>query len=391
MTAQLCPDVIAFAESPAAHPDRWVVMNVAARTCLGVRPEAFDVLAAPDNLEAFAGRTFAVWRIWRFSHVDGLLADPSRFKRDAASWGEPEWVDAATLRALLVEQCILIDDLAAYRARFALKRSLLDRERFGNYHQQLGQHLMAYARVDPVAWWLNQKFTPDLAAIRTDTLYGTVQDRFLDRWLPTRVGPGTSVLDLGCGAGLISRKMAALGARVLGVDPNAEYIRLATARAIGDERFEVRPLGQPGALADLPAASFDVVYMSDALLFYFVPYEADKPVDVQPLIADLKRLLKPGGQFLSLEPHPVFYLLPWLGDADRPFTVMTEYWTSQWRINPPLGRLAKPFLDAGFVINGLEELRADPADPHVDARAARFAAEFPVWLLLEMRPPGANA
>ena len=51
---------------------------------------------------------------------------------------------------------------------------------------------------------------------------------------------------------------------------------------------------------------------------------------------------------------------------------------------------ARQFLDAGFVINGLEELRADASDSHVDERAARFAAEFPVWLLLEMRAPGAN-
>jgi len=365
-------------------------MNVATRTCLGVRPEAFDVIAASGDLDGFVGRTFAIWRIWRFSHVDGLLADPSRFRRDSASWGEPESVDAAKLRILLIEQCILVDDLAAYRARFAPKRSLLDRQRFGNYHQQLGQHLMAYARLDPSAWWLSQKFTPDLGAIRKDTLYGAVQDRFLDEWLPTRIGPGTEVLDLGCGAGLISRKMSALGARVLGVDPNAEYIRLATERALGDERFEVRHPGQPGALDDLPTASFDLIYMSDALLFYLVPYEVDKPLEVESLIADMQRLLKPGGQVLSLEPHPVFYLLPWLGDAERPFTVMTEYWTSQWRINPPLGRLAKPFLDAGFVISGLEELRADPTDPHVDPRARRFAAEFPVWLLLEMRAPGPN-
>jgi SAM-dependent methyltransferase len=390
LTIQLCPDVIAFAESPATHPDRWVVMNVATRTCLGVRPDAFQVIAAPDDLDAFDGRTFDVWRIWRFSHIDGLLADPSRFQRDSVSWGEPEAVNAAKLRTLLLEQCILVDDLAGYRARFAPKRSLLDRQRFGNYHQQLGQHLMAYARLDPSAWWLNQKFTPDLGAIRRDTLYGAVQDRFLDEWLPTRIGPGTEVLDLGCGAGLIARKMSALGARVLGVDPNAEYIRLATERQVGDERFQVRNLGQPGALDDLPTGSFDLIYMSDALLFYFVPYEVDKPLDVKPLIADLKRLLKPGGQFLSLEPHPVFYLLPWLGAADRPFTVMTDYWTSQWRINPPLARLAKPFLDAGFVISGLEELRADAADTQVDERAARFAAEFPVWLLLEMRAPGAN-
>lgn len=360
-------------------------MNVATRMSLGVTPGAFEVMSAPDRGEPFAGRTFDVWRIWRFSHLDGLLADPSRFKRDASTWGDPEQLDYAGLRKLLHEQCILIDDVAAYRARFAPKRSLLDRQRFGNYHEQLGQHLIAFERQDATAWWLKQKFTDDLRSIRKDNLYGAVQDRFLDEWLPTRVGPGTHVLDLGCGAGTIANKMATLGADVLGVDPNADYIRQARERAVGAAKFEKRDLGRPGALDDLPPASFDVVYMSDALLFYFVPYEIDKPLDVRRLVDDLKRLLRPGGCFLSLEPHPVFYLLPWLGAPDRPFTIATEYWNTQWRINPPLARLAKPFLDVGFVISRIEELRADADDPHVDARAAHFAAEFPVWLLLEMQ------
>lgn len=382
---QLCPDVMAFAESPSTHPDRWVLMNVATRTCLGVGPEVFEVMASPGETDAFAGRSFRVWPIWRFSHEDGLLGDPSRFTRDAAAWGEPRIVDHVALRKLFHDQCIFVNDVASYRARFAPKRSLLDRERFGNYHQQLGQHLIAFARQNPATWWLKQKFTADVRAIRRDNLYGAVQDCFLDRCLPARMGPGVRVLDLGCGAGVIANKMAALGATVVGIDPNADYIRVAREHAVAGARFETRPLGTPGALDDLPSASFDVIYMSDALLFYFVPYEADKPVDINLLIADLKRLLTPGGLFLSIEPHPVFYLLPWLGAADHPFTVMTEYWHTQWRINPPLARLTRPFLDAGFAIIGLEELRADPAYPHVDERTARFASEFPVWLMLEMR------
>jgi SAM-dependent methyltransferase len=385
---QLCPDVIAFPESPSTHPERWVLMNVATRGCVGVGPEAFEAIAAPAAGDA-AGRTIRVWDVWRFSHLDGLLADPSRLVRDAATWGAPRQVDEAGLRTLLLDQQILVEDLAAYRARFAPKRSLLDRKHFGTYHQQLGQHLLAFARRDATEWWLAQKFTPDLRAIRRDTLYGAVQERFLDAWLPKRIVEGMEVLDLGCGAGVIANKIAAAGGRVLGIDPNRDYVSLAQAHAVEGARFEARDLAGPDSLQDLADGSFDAIYMSDALLFYFVPYDADKPLDVGALVATLKRLLKPGGLFLSLEPHPVFYVLPWLGAADRPFTVVTEYWTTQWRINPPLGRLVRPFLDQGFVITDLEELRADPADASVDARAAHFAAEFPVWLMLEMRSPSA--
>lgn len=378
--SQLCPDIIAFVESPRTHPDRWVLMNVFSRQCLGVGPEVMAVLASPDVGAAGKYRT---WNIWRFSHIDGLLADPSRFKRDSSTWGDPRSVDHAALIKLLKEQCILIDDFENYRKRFDFKTSLLDRQRFGTYHQELGQQLITVERRDPAAWWLEQKFTPNLSAIRADNLYGAVQDAFLEKWLPQRIKPGLHVLDLGCGAGTIAQKIARLGATVVGVDPNPDYIRLANERVEGDVKFQVLDLNRPDALSALPAASFDYIYMSDALLFYFVPYEPAKPLDLNRFICEVKRLLKPAGKFLSLEPHPVFYVQPWLGDPARPFTFMTEYLHTKWRINPSLGTLTRPFLNAGFTISAVEELSSAPSNTNVEKRAAYFAAEFPVWLLLE--------
>jgi SAM-dependent methyltransferase len=380
--AQPCPDLLCFLESPAAHPDRWVLMNVHTRQCLGVGAEVMAVLAAPDEATSEIYRT---WSIWRFSHVDGLLADPSRFRRDASTWGDPQPVDHATLLELLREHCLIIDDVEVYRARFGVKRSLFDRERVGTYHQQLGQQLLAFERRDPAAWWLQQKFTPDMADIRADTLYGAVQNRFLDQWLPSRIRPGLRMLDIGCGAGVITRKLARLGASVLGVDPNPDYIRIAAERAEGDASFQVLDLAIPGALDVLPAASFDCIFMSDALLFYFVPYDPGRPLDPIRFVADVKRLLKPGGVFLSMEPHPVFYLQPWLGDPARPFTVVTEYLHTRWRINPPLSVLTRPFLESGFVVSGIEEPASNPEDPHIPSRDAVFAGEFPVWLMLELK------
>jgi SAM-dependent methyltransferase len=384
----LCPDVIAFPESPAAAPERWVLMNVFAKTSLGVGPEVFEVLAAlrEDDTLAFEGRTFRTWPIAYFSHMEGLLADPSRFRRDAAAWGEPARMDLAGLVKALRTANVVIDDLAAYRARFQPKKSLLDRDRFGNYHEQLGQQLLVVERKDPTAWWVSQKFTEDLSKIRSDNLYGVVQDRFLDDYLPHVLKPGATVLDLGCGPGVIANKMARLGARVVGLDPNADYIRLATEHAAPGARFEVRDVGKPGVLDDLEPASFDFVYMSDALLFYFVPYAANQRLDVDVLIGDLRRLLKPSGTFLSLEPHSVFYLLPWLGAPERPFTVVTEYSNEpRWRVNPTLSSVIGAFTRGGFAITGMEELRADRSSDAVSVRAAHFASEFPLWQLLEMK------
>jgi SAM-dependent methyltransferase len=68
----------------------------------------------------------------------------------------------------------------------------------------------------------------------------------------TGIGHGTSVLDVGCGAGLFARAAVARGARVTGIDTDPA----AVARAAGevpDGTFVVRDALDP------PAAPFDVV------------------------------------------------------------------------------------------------------------------------------------
>jgi SAM-dependent methyltransferase len=378
---KVCPDIICFPGSPEAYPDRWVLMNVFTRDCLGIGPEVIEFLS---GAEISRKSTYRTWEIWRFSHKDGLLADPSRFCRDAGSWGEVSNMTGESLHELLKEKCILIEDKKKYRARFSPKKSLLDTENLGNYHEQLGQHLLTIERTSPSHWWLAQKFNSDRQEIRDDNLYGAVQKSFLMDWLPRKIKNGQKVLDLGCGPGVITKMIAQLGANVLGVDPNKDFIELAQKEPKG-ARFETRNLDSPNALADIPSHSLDIIFMSDALLFYFVPYQREKPLSVQSLVEEIRRVLKPSGIFLSLEPHPVFFLLPWLGDSDHPFTVVTEYLNAQWRINPPLQKLTTAFLKNGFMISDLEELSANPIFQKVDHKALAFAKEFPLWLALEFR------
>jgi SAM-dependent methyltransferase len=76
-------------------------------------------------------------------------------------------------------------------------------------------------------------------------LYGAVLDA-------TAVGPGTRVLDLGCGAGLFARAAADRGARVTGVDTDPEAIALAAAE-VPEGTFVVRHAQDP------PPGRFDVV------------------------------------------------------------------------------------------------------------------------------------
>lgn len=106
---------------------------------------------------------------------------------------------------------------------------------------------------------------------------------------------GKEVLDLGCGYGLHCRYADGQGARrVLGTDISRKM--LDTAREKTDSaRIEYRQ----AAMEDLsfPDSSFDVVISSLAL--HYVR-------DYRPLVENVFRWLRPGGDFVFSVEHPVF-------------------------------------------------------------------------------------
>lgn len=379
-------DVIFLPESTASHADRWVALNVFARTSFGLSSEVFQVLGKlASDPQAGGEGPFRCWRIEYFSNEAGLLADPSRFRRDVKDWEEVR-LTRPELIAELKKHCILVDDEAAYRNRFKPKRHLLDRENFGNFHQQHGQHMALARRKDPADWWMRQKFSEDQKYVRPDTLYGAIQSKFLEGYTEERIGPGMNVIDLGCGTGVYSNLMAGHGATVLGIDPSEEYLAVARANAVANTRFETMKIGEAGGLDNIPDASADMIFMSDALLFYFLPFYPGQNADIGMLLKDIRRILKPGGSFVSLEPHGVFYLMPWLGAVDRPFVVVTEYLKKSFGIVPPLSWLIQQVTRTGFAITDMHEIA--PADyfKDIDPRGYYFSSEFPLWHLIEFRP-----
>ena len=322
--SRLPGDVVVLAEPGG----RWRLVNVFARTSLVLDGAGLAAVRAIADGRAVDGDAFAVWEASRFTNEDGLLADPTRFVRDPAEWPAPEQLDAAALGDRLRERLLLVDDEAAYRARFAPKTSILDGEHLGNFHQQLGQHLWLERREDPDAWWLGQKLTEDLRAVR-DGLYASIQARRLERWAAERLRPGDHVVDLGCGTGIYANMMARAGASVLGVDPTERFLAIARETAEPGARFEHLPISEPGALDAIASAdAADVVFMSDAPAVYFVPSGPGQHADLDVLLADVTRILRPGGRFVSVEPDYQFWLAPWLGDADRPPTGPTEHCTA---------------------------------------------------------------
>ena len=94
--------------------------------------------------------------------------------------------------------------------------------------------------------------------------------------------PGERILDLGCGDGVLTRKLVDLGCEVVAVDSSAPLIEAATALGL-----DARVMSAEALVFD---NEFDAVF-SNAVLHWI------KRAD--PVIAGVHRALKPGGRFVA--------------------------------------------------------------------------------------------
>jgi SAM-dependent methyltransferase len=106
--------------------------------------------------------------------------------------------------------------------------------------------------------------------------------------------PGGAVLDVGCGFGLETMRLAEQAGRAstCGIDKSARFIEEARRRAKAANLAIDYEVGSADALpyAD---ASFDHV-RAERLLIYFG--------DVRPALAEMRRVLRPGGTLALIEP-----------------------------------------------------------------------------------------
>ena len=130
--------------------------------------------------------------------------------------------------------------------------------------------------------------------------------------------PGQRLLDVGCGAGFLSLRLAeaVTPGELHGVD--IEPSQVDTARALAAERGCSNAAFQVADALDLPFAggSFDVVHMGGLLLHIS---------DTATALAEAKRVLKPGGTVMSRDLLAASsFAHPELGVMRRSWEVFTD-------------------------------------------------------------------
>ena len=104
---------------------------------------------------------------------------------------------------------------------------------------------------------------------------------------------GKSILDLGCGSGESSVYFAKKGAVVTGTDISPGFIDV-TKKLAAHHNVGVNAQVSAAEKLPFPDNTFDVVFANGVL----------HHVDISPTMAEIKRVLKPGGRGFFIEPLP---------------------------------------------------------------------------------------
>ncbi len=221
------------------------------------------------------------------------------------------------------------------------------------------------------------------------------------------VAPGERILDVACGAGRFTRRMAGLGARVVAFDACEAFIARARERTPSDAAIEYHVIdaARPGALASIGSIRVDKAVCTMAIM--------DMP-EIGPLFSGLASLLPAGGSFVFSILHPCFCSITTqrfaeTGDAETgrlvarsgvkvsaylsPLAGKTEGIVGQpepqWCFHRPLSLLCHFGFEAGFVVDGLEEPRL-PVEGTGGGLGWSDMPDIPPILVVRMRRVGGS-
>jgi SAM-dependent methyltransferase len=161
------------------------------------------------------------------------------------------------------------------------------------------------------------------------------------------------ILDAGCGSGPLSAALRDQGAIVTGVDTSAKMLELARRRLGDGADLQVADLGSP---LPFPDGAFD-----DAIASLVLHYLEDWG----PTLAELRRVLKPGGRLIVSVDHPFAIVLMHREAGRKADYFATSNWTAEWAMggqtalmsfwHRPLHAMTDAFTAAGFRIAVISE------------------------------------
>lgn len=208
---------------------------------------------------------------------------------------------------------------------------------------------------------------------------------------------GQRVLDLACGNGHNTRRLARMGAQVTGVDWSSDLIARNQAREEGEPLGIVYHAADAVRLDMLPDAAFDLVVCQMALMDI---------ADAAAAIREVARVLRPGGRFVALFMHPCFDVPGASGWVVERMGLSTTVWRKVGRYREPfagqihvrvegeivyvptdhrpLSWYVRALREAGLVLTALEE--PVPTAAFVAEREdGAWMAEIPLHCLIEAR------
>lgn len=198
------------------------------------------------------------------------------------------------------------------------------------------------------------------------------EERAMQALLPADL-QGHAVLDAGCGSGrYMLHALRRDATHVTGVDLSIEMLERASeelgAYRHGDQvelvQGDLMKLPLPDASADFAICGLTIGHLDR----------------LQPALAELCRVTRPGGAILCSDVHPIGHALGWARDfkaGDRHLAVRhTPHLYSEWHAACAALRLD--------IVRVLEPM-LDPADIPADAHFDPLALEVPVALVLLLR------
>jgi SAM-dependent methyltransferase len=169
---------------------------------------------------------------------------------------------------------------------------------------------------------------------------------------------GRRILDAGCGAGPLFAALRDRGAVVTGFDKSTGMLELARRRLGDGADLHVADLGSPLPFAD---GAFDDVIAS-LVLHYLEDWTAP--------LAELRRVLKPGGRLIVAVDHPFATTLFHYESGRKADYFGTYQHAAEWTLggqtvqmsfwHRPLHAMADAFTAAGFRISVISEPEPAP-------------------------------